>query len=94
MKVISESLLSGNCFHAGRHCATTLSEQLRCKLALLTSQICFAFVAVSLRRNSDIISCVFVCVNTFLRFFISLFSQENFPSATLDLLPALSDGGI
>ena len=39
----------------------------------LTSQVCFAFVAVSLRRNSDIISCVSVCVNTFLRFFIFVF---------------------
>ena len=73
VKVISESLLSGNCFHTGRHCATALSEQLRCELALLTSQVCFAFVAVSLRRNSDIISCVSVCVNTFLRFFIFVF---------------------
>ncbi|WP_337539707.1 hypothetical protein, partial [Suilimivivens sp.] len=34
VKVISESLLSGNCFHAGIHCATALSEQLRCELAL------------------------------------------------------------
>ena len=39
----------------------------------LTSQVCFAFVVVSLRRNSDIISCVSVCVNTFLRFFIFVF---------------------
>ena len=37
------------------------------------SQVCFAFVIVSLRRNSDIISCVSVCVNTFLRFFIFVF---------------------
>ena len=55
----------------------------------------FVISARSLRRNSDIISCVSVCVNTFFEIFYFCFSsQKNLPSVTPDLLPALSDGGI
>ena len=84
------NLFTGKCFHAKDHCATALSERLRCKLALLTSQICFAFVAVSLRRNSDIISCVFVCVNTFFNF-LRCFSTLFYLSLTTNHNISLSE---